>query len=270
MTEEDKKLSLALPGEWALQKVLGPVLSEIGEDLKNLYARGRDMILAAAYRKLRDDKGDKKANLRVARDVLWSGAFTDEEICAEYFGGILASSRTEDGKDDHAVQFVDIAKALSSKQLNLHYVVYHSLNKLLTAAGQPINVGLGSELEPQKVWFSAIELKQNLELRIDTDFHVLHRRGLISDYRIDFHDLGDRGKFPYVFVGPTSFGVLFYAVAHNNLDQWLSFDQTDFGEFPDISLPNYYARKLEDLLKQLNLDETALESVKEATSQETK
>jgi len=47
----------------------------------------------------------KAANLRVTRDVIWNGAVTDDEVCAEYFGGILAASRTEDGKDDSAIQF---------------------------------------------------------------------------------------------------------------------------------------------------------------------
>ena len=32
MSEEEKKISLAIPGEWALQKVLGPTLTEIGEE----------------------------------------------------------------------------------------------------------------------------------------------------------------------------------------------------------------------------------------------
>ena len=52
----------------------------------------------------RDD--GKQANLGVSRDVLWNGAFSTESICAEYFGGILASSRSEDGKDDSAIPFV--------------------------------------------------------------------------------------------------------------------------------------------------------------------
>lgn len=33
---EDKNVAIALPGEWALQKVFGPVLSEVGEDIKKV------------------------------------------------------------------------------------------------------------------------------------------------------------------------------------------------------------------------------------------
>jgi hypothetical protein len=66
----------------------------------------------------------------VARDVLWNGALTNDEVCAEYFGGILASSRSEDGSDDGVIYYVDVIKSLSSKQLKLHYVIYNSFNKL--------------------------------------------------------------------------------------------------------------------------------------------
>jgi hypothetical protein len=146
MPEEEKKLAIALPGEWALQKVFGPALTEIGEDLKKLYAKGRDRLVAAAYRKVEDPEDGKQANLRVTRDVLWNGAFTEDEVCAEYFGGILASSRSADGKDDDAIQFVDVIKSLSARQLRLHYVIYHSLNQIFVASGATVNVGQGLEL----------------------------------------------------------------------------------------------------------------------------
>ena len=50
MSEEEKKMALALR-EWALQKVFGPALTEIEEDLRKLYAKGRDKLILAAYRK---------------------------------------------------------------------------------------------------------------------------------------------------------------------------------------------------------------------------
>jgi hypothetical protein len=54
MADDEKKISLALPGEWALQKVLGPVLTEFGDDIAKVYAKGRDKIVSAAYRKIED------------------------------------------------------------------------------------------------------------------------------------------------------------------------------------------------------------------------
>ena len=210
MTEEpEDKLEIEVPGEWALKKVLGPTLGELGEDLKRLYIKGRDRLIAAANRKIPDSNDGKKANLRVTRDVLWNGSFTDDEVCAEYFGGILASSRSAEGQDDGAIQFVDVVKSLSAKQLHLHYVIYNSLNKLLVAEEGSVNVGMGSEIQRKRAWFASRELVEKLELRLDTDLNILHRQGLLHAYGIDQHEFEGKGSLPYTQVDPNTFGVCF-------------------------------------------------------------
>ncbi len=250
MSEEEKKIALALPGEWALQKVFGPALTEIGEDLKKVYAKGRDKLISAAYRKVRNPDDGKQANLRVTRDVLWNGAFTEDEVCAEYFGGVLASSRSEDGKDDGSIQFVDAIKSLSAKQLRLHYVIYNSLNKLLVAAGNPVNVGSSEEIHLKQVWFSSVELL-HLKLRLETDLNILHRHGLLSQYRTDTHKVSEKQILPYTSVHPNTFGILLYGAVHNRLDDWRTFDRQDFGNFPEIAVPTFYVPTLQELLKKV-------------------
>ena len=252
MADDEKKLVIALPGEWALQKTLGPVLSEIGEDLKKLYAKGRDNIISSAYKKIPNPEDGKSANLRIAYDVLNNGSFTDEEICAEYFGGILASSRTADGKNDDAIQFVDTIKSLSSKQLHFHYVIYNSINKLLVRAGQPVNIGLSSEINGKEIWFSSVELTQ-LNLRLDTDLNILHRQGLLNSYETSAHKVDEQSSLPYAKATPTTFGVFLYVIAHNRLDEWRKFDSTQFDDFDGISLPAYFASTVVDLMKQLGI-----------------
>jgi hypothetical protein len=252
MSEEETKLTIAIPGEWALRKAFGPVLTEMGEDFRKLYAKGRDKLISAAYRKIRDPDDGKQANLRVTRDVLWNGAFTDDEVCAEYFGGIFAASRSPDGKDDDVIQFVDVIKSLSAKQLRLHYVIYNSLNKLFVAAGTPFNVAVSQEIQSKQVWFARIEL-DILSLKIDTDPNILFRQGLLHQYEFQIHTVSEKQALPYVRVNPSTFGVLLYAVARNKLEEWRLFDQRDFGDFPDIALPNSYASTLDDLLKKIGL-----------------
>jgi hypothetical protein len=39
---------------------------------------------------------------RTLQKLLTDGSFVDDEICAEYFGGVLASSRSQTGRDDRA------------------------------------------------------------------------------------------------------------------------------------------------------------------------
>ncbi|NJC89391.1 MAG: DUF4393 domain-containing protein [Desulfuromonas sp.] len=248
MSDDEKKLSIALPGEWALQKTLGPVLAELGDDLRRLYAKGRDKIIEKAYQKIDNPEDGKSANLRIAHDVLTNGAFTEEEICAEYFGGVLASSRTNDGKNDDSIQFIDTIKSLSSKQLRLHYYIYNSFNKLLIENSITINVGMGSELSNKEVWLSSNELKA-LGINIDTDFNIIHRQGLIESYSTNYHKIGEQTVLPYAKCTPTTYGVLLYAVSHNKLSDWRKFTSEDFGDLEGIQRPKWFAFSLDDFMK---------------------
>ncbi len=226
-------------------KVLGPTLAQIGDDFKALYVVGRDKLLAAGYRKIKDIEDGKRANLRVVRDVLRNGSFAESEVCTEYFAGILASSRSDDGKCDDMIQFVDVVKALSSKQLHLHYVIYNCFNKLWCQAGTPLNVGLNLELGAHRLWISRIQLDKDLGLHTDSDLSVLLKESLISSFEAKGLVRGDE-TLPYVNVTPTTFGVLLYACAHNRFDEWRKIDCTDFGDFDAIQLPKLYAPSEKD------------------------
>src|SRR3989344_8462949 len=113
---------------YAAKKGLGPTLDMVGEDFQKLYEKGRDLIIEKAKGKIENIDDGHRANLRIAREVFWSGSFSEEAICAEYFGGILASSRSKDGKDDDNLYFVNVIKNLSSTELHLHYIIYNSFN----------------------------------------------------------------------------------------------------------------------------------------------
>ena len=115
---------------WAGKKILGPTLDAIGDDLASCYEFGIKRILASAYRKIDDVDDGKAANLRVTHDILRNGAFSTDEIVLEYFGGLLASSRSEGGWKDDVTPFADVVKSLSSSQLKLHYNIYYALEQL--------------------------------------------------------------------------------------------------------------------------------------------
>jgi len=240
---DDKKVSISLPGEWILQKTLGPVLVEIGDDLKRVYTKGRDKIIEKAYKKIDNPEDNKSANLRIAHDVLTNGAFTDNEICAEYFGGVLASSRSEGGENDDAMQLLNTIKSLSSKQLYLHYIIYNSLNKLLTAEETPINVGQSDQIQRKRIWLNLEELNK-LKIKHDTDFNIL-----LESYQTNIHKISEMHLFPYACAAPTTYGVLLYSVAHNALPKWRLFSQELFPDFDEVALPQKYAFSLNELIK---------------------
>lgn len=255
MTDDTKQLAIALPGEWAVKKLLGPALDEVGGDLKSLYSTGRDKILSVAIRKSNlNDK--KKANLRVTRDVFWNGSFTDDAICAEYFGGILASSRSVDGKDDRGVYYTDIIKSLSSQQLLLHYIIYHCINKLwlgMTADKKRPNAGDVNEIGIYSLWLSTIELEYSGVISIDKDLIALNSKGLVGDFEAKGHKLESGQEVPYTEVKITTLGIQLYVVAHNKLSEWRRFPVENFGEFPDIKVPRYFAFSLDELLIKAGL-----------------
>ena len=139
-------------GGYVGTKLFGSALASMGDDINKLYAKGRDKIVEMAIKKVGNPDDGKKVNLRSARDVLWNGAIADDEVCTEYFGGMLAAARSEDGKDDAVVNYVDTIKAMSARQLELHYVIYKAWQSLLISAPTAINVGQGSEVQKHHIF----------------------------------------------------------------------------------------------------------------------
>ncbi len=230
---------------YVAQKLFGKTLEEMGDDLNKVYKANRDKLLAKAAKKVADPNDGAKPNLRVARDVIWNGAVTDDEVCAEYFGGLLASSRSSDGKDDSALIYVDCIKALSAKQLYLHFVIYTCLQNLLVKAGKVVNPGLEQEITSLEIWFALNEL-HGLGLNPAIDLNILHRQGLVNAYATDQKVQGGKA-LPYTTAHPTTFGVLLYAAALNSLPNWVKFSRPEFSRTSDILLPNFYSSTLDDL-----------------------
>lgn len=240
-----------VPFEWAAKKLLGPTLDVLGGDLGRLYQYGRDQIVGKATEKTPDLDDGKTANLRVTKDVFFDGAFADEEICSEYFGGALACSRSEDGRDDSAIPFVDAIKCMSSKELRLHYLIYNALNS------DPIRPTLGDVREAENLsrtnlFFNVIELTEKHEIdRPDVHLSVLSRDELIGSFKVAYEPAGPGRQILYAQVSPTVFGIMLYAVAHNRLKEWANFGLVHYGNFDHIRSLPFAERTLPDLMKHV-------------------
>ena len=238
---------VVVAGAWVGKKLLGPTLDAIGNDLEKLYAAGRDRIIGRAAAKVGNLDDGRRANLRVARDVLWNGAFCETEVCVEYYAGLLAASRSADGQDDEAAPFVDAVKSLASSQLKLHYGIYRSLERILEEAhadGESFDVfGIQGRLDVFVVGHDPS--KSTLDLQ------VLQRSGLISEFEAGTKMISREGResaLPFCRARPTLFGITLYAAAHNQLEWWQAFGLRRFGEFGDVEPPKIYGRTLEELL----------------------
>jgi hypothetical protein len=80
---------------------------------------------------------------KVLKGILEEGAWCEEELQVEYFGGVLASSRSGISRDDRGATFNSIISRLSTYQLRTHYLFYHSTKKHFD--GQLMNIGSSSD-----------------------------------------------------------------------------------------------------------------------------
>lgn len=116
-----------------MKKLLGPAADYAGHRLENLVKKADqnvERILKAAVRRVGPDIDAPGAvPARVLKDVMLEGAFVEDELTAEYFGGILASSRTPEGRDDRGVAMLGLLKRLSTYQVRAHYIAYRMIRE---------------------------------------------------------------------------------------------------------------------------------------------
>lgn len=114
-------------GERLLARVLGPSADEIGEALRrytSLRMRNVGRIVEKADRKQRGRAGTGKVPPRVAHRLLDDGSYCDDELMAEYLGGVLAASKTPNGRDDRAVVWSSLVASMSTLQIRAHFLLY--------------------------------------------------------------------------------------------------------------------------------------------------
>lgn len=192
------KAALAYVTKDGIEKLLGPTFEYYGIGLKNTvesFNKKAKDNLNKIFQKSIIKKGERLKekeiiNPRILKEVVLDGSFCDTEIVQEYYSGILASSRTENGNDD-GIYYINIIKGLSSRQLKFHYAIYSKF--IIENKNTVCNLHQQSELSKMKVNFSLIELVEILGLKstgeIDNftsnDLPALYNAGLIMAYNFD-------------------------------------------------------------------------------------
>jgi hypothetical protein len=110
-----------------INRMLGPAADEIGEALRR-YTGQRvgnvERIVKRASAKSDGARGRGAVHPRVAHAILEDGSYCDDELMAEYYGGVLAASRTPTGRDDRAISWSALVASMSSVQIRAHYLLY--------------------------------------------------------------------------------------------------------------------------------------------------
>lgn len=128
-------------------KLLGPTADYLGGELKGLVEKSQKNI-GSIFKKAEEKAGPKldtpgSVNPRVLKHVVDEGRFTEDALFAEYFGGVLASARTADGKDDRGVYYSNIIQSMSIYQLRSHYFFYSLMWGLVKGKNVDLNNYVG-------------------------------------------------------------------------------------------------------------------------------
>jgi hypothetical protein len=157
-----------------LDKVLGPTAEYFGGEVKGLVQKcnlNLDNIFIKAKNKL-GDRLDEEGSVspRILKNIIDEGRFCEDDLAAEYYGGVLASSKSSQGRDDRGIALIAIIKSISVYQLRLHYLVYYILKKV----GHKNNrIGIEEERSKNRIFLPYEVFLQALELSDGEDPEVI-------------------------------------------------------------------------------------------------
>lgn len=188
-------LGSAIGGANVVEKILGPTADYIGGQLKEWTekkVKNTANIFKNAEKKIGSKlEQDGKVPPKVLKGILEEGAWCEEELQVEYFGGILASSRSGISRDDRGAYFVALISRLSTYQLRMHYLIYQSVKKSFD--GQFMNIGDNkdrTEMElfiPYSTYVDAMDFTQeeilNSQNILTHSIWGLDKESLISQFQ---------------------------------------------------------------------------------------
>ena len=127
-----------------IAKLLGPTADYLGEGLRHLAER-RIQSIGRIFSNASEKLGNKleepgQVPPRVLKTVMNEGSYFEDPVALEYFGGVLASSRTEDGRDDRGARLVKIVDNLSTYQIRTHYLLYSTIASLFSKSGKTLGL----------------------------------------------------------------------------------------------------------------------------------
>lgn len=129
-------------GAKLIEKILGPTCDYLGKNIQHLAAKMLQNI-AKVFQNAENKLGDRikdegSVPPKVLKNILDNGAWCDDELTCEYFGGVLASSRSSISRDDRGAYLINLVSRMSSYQLRMHYLVYSAINRVFS--GQNLNI----------------------------------------------------------------------------------------------------------------------------------
>ena len=111
------------------------------------------------------------------------GSFCDDELAAEYFGGVLASSRSEIPRDDRGASLARLVSRLTTYQLRTHYLLYSVIKTAFN--GQNIIINKPEGPGELATYLSRSSYSAGMELSPKEDLLVIIGHSMFGLYRED-------------------------------------------------------------------------------------
>jgi len=226
-------LGAAIGSARVVEKILGPTADYLGIGMRDWTERkvqnvGR--VFESARKKLGDRlEGPGAVPPKVLKGILDEGAFCDDELASEYFGGVLASSRSEVERDDRGAALIALLGRLSTYQIRTHFIFYEMIHRLY--AGLDANIGADEgraqlrTFVPGAAYIRAMEFGPTEKTEVILG-HVMS--GLVREMLIGPHFLFGpaeairsqyaEGDVAGILFSPSALGVELYLWAHGKGD----------------------------------------------------
>lgn len=176
-----------------LTRLFGPTADIMGSQMAQAYQKKLiKRVITKADRKVQTESHGSIPP-RVAKEVFDKAQWAENEFVAEYLSGVLASSRSEDGRNDNGVSWTALIGRLSSDQIAIHWLVYSATQE---RSRKEKFEDIWSLLKQQQIWdVRDIILSLGWELseealvsRLLEAMYGLKREGLLTDLS---HGQGD-------------------------------------------------------------------------------
>lgn len=235
-------------GKDGLAKLLGPTAEYLGGELQEFTKKRIEnvgKIFSNAETKLgKNIDLPGRVPPKVLKTIVNEGSYCEDDIAVEYFGGILASSRTDLGRDDRGARIAKILDGLSTYQIRTHYLIYTYVRKLFHDSEYLFNQEDRPKMEifiPFDSYFLSMqfdenEMKQVVAL-VNHSFFGLNTEDLIETFYYGPEEHIKKSCSDAVgggiIVQPSAFGAEMYLWGYGEGNQDLSFILND-GAFTDL------------------------------------
>lgn len=202
-------------GKDGLQKLLGPTAEYLGGGLKD-FTQKRAETIGRIFEKAADRLGPKidaegGVPPKVLKQIIDDGSFATEELEIDYLAGVLASSRSDNIRDNRGASIAATVNSLSNYQLRAHYILYSALRSTFADSGIEPDMAGRPRLKTF-VTFECLWACMNLDETeaanwgglVPHIFFGLNREGLIGNFQY-----GASEKLSGSYPGATADGVVF-------------------------------------------------------------